>query len=72
MKLRDLFIGKLVKGIKGKVLPVQEQENPNEPIGYIKSFEVFNGEIHPFIHWIGTDSDLDHGVHPENITDLEE
>lgn len=50
MKLSSMFISKLVQGIKGKVLPVFGQENPEEPIGSIRDFMInYNGLISPLV-----------------------
>lgn len=75
MKLSSMFVGKLVRGIKGKVKPVFGQENPEEPIGIIRDFLTNyddGGIVVPFIQWIGQIEDLAHCVHPDNLQELEE
>lgn len=73
MKLSSMFVGKLVQGVKGKVLPVYEQENPEEPIGIIRDFmtNYDGGVIAPLVQWVGQIDDLAHCVHPDNLKELE-
>jgi hypothetical protein len=66
-----MFIGKLVRGIKGQVLPVIEQDNADEPIGVITDFitNYDGGIVIPVVLFIG-DKNGPHGVHPDNIQEL--
>ena len=74
MKLSSMFKGKLVRGIKGKVLPVFEQDTPEEPIGIILDFKTNydSGIVVPLVLWIGQIEDLAHCVHPDNLRELDE
>ena len=74
MKLSSMFAGKLVRGIKGKVAPVFEQDNPEEPIGIIRGFELVSitKQIVPRVLWIGQIEHSSLRVHPDNLQELEE
>ena len=74
MKLSSMFKGKLVRGIKGKVSPVFEQDTPEEPIGIILDFTTnyAGGIVVPLVLWIGQIEDLAHSVHPDNLRELDE
>lgn len=71
MKLSSLFVGKLVRGIEGKVDPIYEQENYLEPIGLVVDFTIDkDNNISPVVLWIGHNR-TSGSVNPENLQELE-
>lgn len=73
MKLSDIYIGKIVRGIEGKVLPNPEQENPKTPIGHIIGLTIrpTDQKVIPVVRWAGTDL-YGHGCDLENLQEVEE
>lgn len=76
MKLNELFVGKLVQGTKGKVVPVTFDglSFSEEPIGVVEGFEYICqlNMICPIVWWIGENKSEAHAVHPENLKEVEQ